>query len=64
MNAQALAQPLAIRIYARDNKVCVTLEKKRCNPVQCYFWLVGRHQQGVAYLPSGVKELCRTQSTE
>ena len=31
------------------------------NPViySC-FWLVGRHQQGVAHLPSGVTELYRT----
>ena len=32
-----------------DHKVCVTPEKKMCNPVQHCFWLVDRHQQGVAH---------------
>ena len=46
------------------NNVCVTQRKKKRNPVQHCFWLVGCHQQGVAHLPSGVTELYRTQSTE
>ena len=40
--------------------MCVTPEKKITTLYSC-FWLVGRHQQGVAHLPSGVTELCRTQ---
>ena len=38
----------------------MTPEKKITTLYSC-FWLVGHRQQGVAHLPSGVTELCRTQ---
>ena len=41
----------------------VTPEKKCATLCSC-FWLVGRHQQGVAHLLSGVTELYRTQSAD
>ena len=31
--------------------------EKKCATLYSCFWLVGRHQQGVAHLPSGVTEL-------
>ena len=40
-------------MYMHMNKVCVTTEKK-CATLYSCFQLVGRHQQGVAHLLSGV----------
>ena len=46
----ALMQNFYYNVNIHDNHP----RGKKCNTLYSCFWLVGRHQQGVAHLPSGV----------